>query len=127
MPQRFSRRKLAEYVATRLIAGDTPKKALREVAAYLVEAKRTRELELVVRDIESALAAHGVVIADVTSARPLSDKLRQEIGTLVDAKDVKLRETIDESVLGGVRVVTPDKRFDGTIRRKLAVLKSKAI
>lgn len=127
MAQRLSRRKIAEHAANKLVSGVASKKVLKEVAAYLVEARRTREMELVVRDIEAALADKGIVVADVTSARPLSTQLKGEVSKLVETKNVQLRETIDETVLGGMRVMVPGKRFDGTVRRKLTVLKSKAI
>jgi F-type H+-transporting ATPase subunit delta len=127
MAQRLSRRKIAEHAANKLVSGVASKKVLKEVAAYLVEARRTREMELVVRDIEAALADKGIVVADVTSARPLSTQLKGEVSKLVGTKNVQLRETIDETVLGGMRVMVPGKRFDGTVRRKLTVLKSKAI
>jgi len=127
MAQRLSRRKIAEHAAGRLLSGISSKKVLKEVAAYLVESGRTRETELVIRDIEAALAEKGVVVADVTSARPLSPQLKGEVAKLAGVKNIQLRETIDESVLGGMRVTIPGKRFDGTVRRKLTVLKSKAI
>lgn len=126
MPGRISRRKLAEYVAGRVIKGDA-KKALDELAAFLVETRRTDELELLVRDIEQELADHGVVVADITTAHPLSDSLKEGIKELVGGKTLQVRETIDESVLGGVRVDIPGKRFDGTIRRKLTALKAKQV
>jgi F-type H+-transporting ATPase subunit delta len=127
MAQRLSRRKIAEHAANKLVSGVASKKVLKEVAAYLVETRRTREMELVVRDIEAALAEKGIVVADVTSARPLTALLKGEVSKLVGTKNVQLRETIDETVLGGMRVTVPGKRFDGTVRRKLTVLKSKAI
>ena len=126
MPGRISRRKLAEHTATKLIKGDG-KKALSELAAFLVETRRTNEVELLVRDIEQELADHGVVVADITTAHPLSDSLKSGIKELVGGKTLQVRETIDESVLGGVRVDIPGKRFDGTIRRKLTALKAKQV
>lgn len=127
MAQRLSRRKLADFVATKLHAGASVKDSLKEVAAYLVATKRTRELELLVRDIESALAGRGVVIADVTSARSLSGEIKAEITKMIGLGELQFREAVDKDVLGGVRVNLPGKRFDGTIRRKLTLLRSKAI
>lgn len=123
---RVSRRKLAEYVADTLIAGTPPASILQKVAAYLVDTGRTRELELVVRDIEAALAERGIVVADVVSASPLSEALTKEIAGLIGAKDIRFRTVIDKTVLGGVRLDIPGKRFDGTIRRKLEALKARA-
>ncbi len=127
MAMRVSRRKIATHVADQLVAGVPAKKALQQVAAFLVDTRRTRELELVVRDIEDVLAAKGVVVADVTSAYPLGQTLQAAIGKLVGGTQVALRETVDPSVLGGVRIDTPGQRFDGTIRRKLTALKAQQL
>lgn len=127
MAQRVSRRKLADYSADRLIAGESTDVVLRDVAAYLVTMRRTREQELVVRDIEGALARRGVVIADVTSAHPVSTGLTAQVKELTGATSVQLRNSIDETVLGGVRIDIPGKRFDGTIRRKLNALKAQQL
>lgn len=127
MAVRLSRRKLAAYVADELQAGASVSKVLREVAAYLIDTRRTRELELLVRDIEDALATRGTVVADITSAHALSAELKSEINALVGAKKLQIRETIDESVLGGLRIDVPGKRFDGTIRHKLTALRAKKI
>jgi len=124
---RISRRKLALRVADRLLAGVSTKETLNELAAFLVDTRRTREQELVVRDIEAALAEKGMVVADITSAFPLDQTLRQAIGQLVGGDTLAVREAIDPSVLGGVRVDIPGKRFDGTIRRKLTALKAQQV
>ena len=126
MPGRISRRKVAEYVAEKLVKADG-NKTLRELAAFLVETRRTDEVELLVRDIEQELAGRGMVVADITTARPLSESLKNDIKRMVGGKTLQVRETIDASVLGGVRVDIPGKRFDGTIRRKLTALKAKQV
>lgn len=127
MAARVSRRKIALYVTQQLLAGAKQKAVMKEVAAFLVDTRRTRELGLVIRDIEGELATHGIVVADVLSAYPLADELKKEVARLVDAKDLQLRETIDPNVLGGMRVSVPGKRFDSTIRHKLEALKAKQI
>lgn len=127
MANRLSRRKLAIYAADKLLAGMPTKEALAEVAAHLVETGRTRESELLVLDIEEVLAERGVVVADVTTAHPLTDKLRKEIHVVIGAKSLQLRESIDGAVLGGVRIDVPGRRFDGTIQQKLTSLKAKQL
>ena len=124
MPIRLSRRKLATFTTEKLLAGASKKAIFRELAAYLVDTGRTRELELIIRDIEDMLANRGVVVADIVSARPLTHSMKAEIGTLINARSVQLREKVDESVLGGVRIDLPGRRFDGTIRHKLNALKA---
>jgi F-type H+-transporting ATPase subunit delta len=127
MAVRLSRRKIAAYIADKLVGGTSVADAVKEVAAYLVDTRRTRELELLVRDIEDALASRGIIVADVTSAHPLGAGLKAEVAKLVGGKSLQLREAIDPAVLGGVRVNVPGKRFDGTIQRKLNALKAKQL
>lgn len=127
MAGRLTRRKLAVYAADKIIGGTAIKTVLRGVAAYLVAHRRTRETELLVREIEDVLAEKGVVVADVTTAYPLSDTMRTEVKKLAGGKTVHLREAIDESLIGGVLVDIPGQRFDGTIRRKLTALRAKQL
>ncbi|MDB5168157.1 MAG: atpH [Candidatus Saccharibacteria bacterium] len=128
MAARLSRRKIAIFVTDKILASNhQAQQVLRELAAYLVTERRTRELDLIVRDIEAMLAAKGTVIADIASARPLDVAIRAEITAMLAAKSVQLRETIDETLLGGVRIDTPGKRFDGTIRHKLNALRAKQL
>jgi F0F1-type ATP synthase delta subunit len=127
MAARLSRRKIAQYVTDKLLSGAKIAPVMKEVAAFLVETGRTREFDLLVRDIEGELAANGIVVADVVSAYPLADELKKQIGELVGAKDLQLRSTIDPEVLGGMRISVPGQRFDGTLRHKIAALKTKQI
>jgi F-type H+-transporting ATPase subunit delta len=124
MATRISRRKLSEYAAERLVKGEKPSVIIKEVAAFLIDTRRTREAELVVRDIESALAQRGIIVADVTSAFPLTDALKTEIKRLVGGKELVLRETVDQTVLGGIRLTTPGQRLDATLKRKIQALKA---
>lgn len=127
MAMRLSRRKIATYAADQLLTGVSTREVLRSIAAYLVDARRTRELTLLVRDIEDVLAARGHVVADVTSAHPLSETLKAEIKDLVGGSTLQLRELVEPDLLGGVRIDVPGKRYDGTIRRKLTALRAKQL
>lgn len=118
----ISRRKLAEFVADKLQSGDA-KYAIKQAAAYLIETKQTHSTGLLVRDIEKILAGRGTVIADTTSARLLTEKDKALIAKLLNAKELHTRETIDPSVLGGVRVEISGKRLDATIKHRIDLLK----
>lgn len=126
MPARISRRKLSQYVADKLQSGD--KSVISELAAYLIDTRRTKELSLIVRDIESALQTKGILIADVETAHEIEASVRKSLSDYLksntSADKVVLREQIDESLIGGVRVSTPDATLDTTIRRKLNALKA---
>lgn len=121
---KLSRRKLSDHAATRLLKGDSVKTVMKELAAHLVDTGRTRELELIIRDIEARLLASGTALVTVVSARELSDEAKQSIEQLVKAeqsnvKQVILREQIDESVIGGVRIELPGSVADFTVKAKL--------
>lgn len=121
MSTSLSRRKIAHYVVN-AIESKSSREALREVAAYLVQSRRTRELDLIVRSIEDELQARGVVVARVASAYELSAELKRSLTKLIDAKELHLVESIDPTLIGGVAIQLPDGRIDTTLKRKLMAL-----
>lgn len=125
MSERVSRRKIAAVIAERIAKNEPIAGLMREAAAYLIETNRIREYELLVRDIEDALATRGIVIADVTAAAKLPSDVSAALKQFApQAKKVVVREHIDESVVGGVRVELPGERFDGTLQHKIARLRA---
>jgi F-type H+-transporting ATPase subunit delta len=66
--------------------------------------------------------AQGRVELDVRSAAPLSDpirtRLRERIGQAT-GKHVDLLERVDDSLIGGIVLQLGDRKFDGSVRRKL--------
>ena len=129
MASRLSRRAIANYYAEQLLAGNNT--VTKQLAAFLVDTKRTRELELIVRDVEDALATRGVTIGAISSARELSDAARKAITAFIaettDASTVHLRSSVDPSLLGGVKIDLPGQELDTTLRRKLTLLKSNKV
>ena len=120
---KLSRRKLALYAANQVVDGAISATVIAEIAAYLTESGRVRESELVVRAIEDELAARSVVVADVTTAYALTDAEKADIRTLIGSNNVYFRETVDQQIIGGVRVKTPGKMLDATVKTKLQALK----
>lgn len=126
--QAISRRRLALHIADELKAGVPVKKLARRVVAYLVEQKQTKQIELLIRDIEAALQAkNDVVTAHITSARELDEAVRRQLRDFVtsaeSAKDVVIAsETVDPELIGGVVVRTPSSVFDGSVRTKIRQL-----
>jgi len=124
MAEKLSRRKLAKYFAGRIANGDTVRDVTEQLAAYLTETHREREADLLVRTIEDELAQLGIVVATVASARPLSSEMKQSIEALIDANELYLDTVVDEELIGGVRVETPDSVLDNTVKRKLTALRA---
>lgn len=128
MALRLSRRKISTYIAGELAAGHESKKLIQELAGFLIDSRRTKELELVVRDIEYELRSRGTVLAWVTSARDLTTATKAEVTKLIkdrtNAKHVELQQIVDPTVLGGVKIDIPGQQLDLTIARRLSRLRT---
>lgn len=124
MTMRLSRRKIARYVAGRLATGD--ELIIEELAALIIEERRERDIDLLVRDIEDQLAQSGITIATVETAKPLSEAVRQSVRKLLGG-DVRLREEVRPELIGGIRIETPTQELDGTISQKIYALKSRKV
>jgi len=129
MPGRLSRRAVAEYIATELAAGNSKKLLTEQLAAYLIDTKRTKELELIVRDIQFQLAEKGIVQASVVSAFELSSETKKQLEEFVKTKtkatNVSLSNVVDPKVLGGVKITLPGRELDQTVAHQLTVLKTR--
>lgn len=127
MPARTSRRKLARYVAERLMDNDVT--VVDEVAALLSHENRQREVDLLVRDIQTELAERGLTVVTVESARALTDEARSAIMTLLKKPQtvVQLSEVVRPELIGGFKLRTPTATLDATIAKKLNNLRAKKI
>lgn len=129
MARKLSRRALAIHYATGVLAGVAPKKLSLELGAYLIESRRTKELSLMIRDIQYYLAEEGYVTGSVTTAHEISESLRNAIQVYAKKKTgataLKLDPVIDEKVLGGIKIDLPGHELNTTIARQLTILKTK--
>lgn len=129
MSVRLSRRKLSNYYAISLKNGVDSSKLASQLASYLIETNRTKELQLIISDIEYQLSLRGVVSADVTSAHDLDDLTRKAIKGFIqkstNADTIQLTEHLDESLLGGIKLEFAGLKLDTTIARRLNTLKTK--
>jgi F-type H+-transporting ATPase subunit delta len=124
----LSRRRIASYISEQLIVSGESTKIVNQLAAYLIDAKRTKELEVIIRDIEFELQKRGVVLAEITSATKLSDAthkvIKEFIQSHTNAQDIFLRQFVDPEVLGGVKIDLPGSQLDSTILRRLTTLRT---
>ena len=129
MSGRLSRRAVAAYIATGLTDGKSKEVLLAQLAGYLVESKRTKELDLIVRDIEYNLAERGFVNAAITSAYDLSAETKKVLEAFVksktNAKQVSLSSVVDPAILGGIKIATAGRELDQTVAHQLSVLKTR--
>jgi len=127
---KISRRILAQTVVDQLL--ERPKdhqRILQSLAAYLVEHKQVKQLDLLLLDIASRLSVTAdQLYAEVTSPYPLDDTARREVQTYLQkttgAKHVELDEQLNPDLLAGVVVRTASLELDTSARTKLKQLAS---
>lgn len=128
MTVRLSRRKLSSYFASSIAKGVDEKKLIKQLAAYMVDQKRTKELQSFVYDIEYQLGQNGQMVADVVSAHSLSESVKAAVVSFVEqttgAKKTELREQLDPAVIGGIKLEFAGLRLDTTITGRLQKLQN---
>lgn len=75
---------------------------------------------------EVAEAERGIVVADVTTAIPLTDALRASLIEKLAAalgRPVSLRERVDGSILGGIRINVGGRVLDGSLSAQLDAMR----
>lgn len=98
------------------------------IAAYLLEERRTADLESLIRDIMQYRLDHGIVEADVISARELPEHVMKDVRDILGkeyphAKEIDLDTDIKPEVIGGVRIELPNEQIDMTVKAKLDTFK----
>ena len=129
MARKLSRRALATHYVNGVLAGVSQKKLSLQLAAYLIESRRTKELNLMIRDIQYYLAENGHIIGTLTTAHEVSSSMQTAIEAYAKkktgAKHLQLDPLVDENVLGGLKLNVPGYELDTTIARQLTILKTK--
>lgn len=109
--------------------GDVASPEAVAIASLAIERGAVQSLGLVLEKYgEIAEAERGVVVAEVTTAVPLTDALRAMITEKLTAslgQPVALRERVDASILGGVRVNVAGRVLDGTLASQLDAMRIK--
>ena len=121
----LNRSKVADYTAQQLLDTSTNRAELvTQVAAWLKDAKSTRQMNYLVQDIATKLAEANYVFVVITTARPLNDESRTTILTFLrqqydDTTQFEIVERIDTSLIGGVLIDTPKGSLDASVKSKL--------
>ena len=101
---------------------------LRKGLALMAQKRRLFVLPQLLTALRDKLAEHrGEVTAEVTSAVALSDKQADKLAAMLRdsaGKDVSLKTTVDESLIGGMIVKLGSTMIDTSIRSKLASLQN---
>lgn len=119
-----SRRELAEAIL-RLSEKLSEAKLTGAVAAFLIENRRTGELDAIMREVARLREQRdNLTEVTATSAFKLNDGARKAIATLLGKKKLIINEVVDREVLGGVRLETSELMLDLTVRNRLNQLKA---
>ncbi len=99
------------------------------LVAFIVGAGRARELPSIIDSVvKRAAEERRHVVAEVTSAIPLDDKLQERLAEALSSnlgKDVDIKVIVDPSVLGGIAARVGDTVIDGTVRHRLDQLRER--
>jgi len=77
---------------------------------------------------EAVLAEQGIVMADVTTAEPLTETeqevVRKQLSKIV-GKEVQLRLKVDPDIIGGIVALVGDQLIDGSVVNQLRRLRAR--
>lgn len=124
----LSRRAIARVIAAKLLTEPARRSHwLRATAAYLVEHTMAHTADLLMNDIAHEIFVQsGKLFVDVTSARPLTVSVREDLARMLQeatqAKQITLSEHVDPSLIGGVVAQTPSAQLDLSVRTRLQQL-----
>ncbi len=94
----------------------------------LVDKRRERYLEAIYEVyLELLRANRNIVLAEVKTAFPLEEEEQKElVGVLekLTKKKVELKASVDPELIGGIQVKIGDRIFDGSIAKRLELLKT---
>ena len=128
MSAKVSRRELARVITAKLLHEPKRQKHwMRALAAYLVQNNMIDNVDMLVNDIaHEVYAQSGTLTVEITSAKRLSDTLRNDIQKFMrahtDAKHVTVHESIDPELVGGFIARTPDAELDASVQTRLRKL-----
>lgn len=122
------RRDLADIIGERTLHVRDVRTLAGAIAAYLLEERRTHDLESLIRDVMQYRLDHGTLEADIVSAHELPAHVMTDVKAILGreyphAKEINLDIQIDPSVVGGVRIELPNEQLDMTVRAKLDAFK----
>ena len=114
-----STKQLAEYAVAAITDGVDVDVIVSRLAAYLIDAKRTRELPSLMRKIEAELEKRGTQQVVITSAHAVSEEIKMQLASLLGSKNPVFSTSIEPEMIGGVKARSGETEIDLTVRRKL--------
>jgi F0F1-type ATP synthase delta subunit len=123
MAKKLSRKELAETIA-RLVQTSNTKRLAREVAAYLVQERRVKDLDSLMRDVALIRQQqYGITEATATTALPLAAAVKRDIKAYLRADKLILNEEQNAALVGGLRLEAGETHLDISVHNRLRKLK----
>lgn len=118
---------IALFEATKDSGSAELREILKQFTALLFKAGQIKQIEKIISEfIKYSKQQAGVIDIEITSARPLTIKLVNEIKKTFGVK-VEAVEKIDPALIGGVKIKTENKIFDASLQKQLKLLKQSLI
>ncbi|MEO8074657.1 MAG: ATP synthase F1 subunit delta [Acidobacteriota bacterium] len=135
LQQAFSNPSIAqenkEKVLENLIEKTRPTRTTANFLRVLLRNSRLTEISEINERFDSVLDERsGIVSAQITSARPISDSGKTELETNLNkltGKKISPNYIVDESIIGGIITRIGSTVYDGSIKTKLEELKLQLI
>jgi F0F1-type ATP synthase delta subunit len=118
---------IAKYAVDKLESGIETSVLSRQIAAFLLEERRSRDFPAVMRAIDEELARRGSNQIVITSAHIVSEETKKQLATLLEVKNPIFKEEIDSSVIGGVKARSGEIEIDLTVRGRLNKFKTSIV
>jgi F-type H+-transporting ATPase subunit delta len=114
-------------IVSELFSGTVAPEAV-AIATLAIERGMGGSLEAIVERFgDIAESQRGIVAAEVTTAVPLTDALRASLTEKLAAalgRPVTLRERMDRSILGGIRINVAGRVLDGSLSSQLDAMRT---
>ncbi len=121
-----------EKVLENLIAKTKPTKTTANFLRVLLRNSRLTDISSINERFADVLdERNGLIAAEVTSARPLSEKdktdLQASLAKVTGGKQINLHFNIDENIIGGVITRVGSTVYDGSVKTQLEELRDRLV
>jgi hypothetical protein len=118
-----SMQQLAVYFLDSINNGAEERVAYKNIAAYLLVANKSYEIEKFERAVMGELDRRGITVIRLSSPLPVGANIKQRIASYFHAENPLFVERSDDSMLGGLIAQTADKTLDLSASSKISVFK----
>lgn len=124
MVAKTSKKTIATAVAELLESGQNSTQVARNLAAYLVEERRSSELDAILREVSRIRRERsGVVEISARSVFPVDAEAKRAVARLFGAEKAVFNDQTDASLIGGAVFESADAQLDLSFRRQINQLK----